>query len=186
MKKGRQWTWSAWAGRLPVGPRGNYATASVLAAALFLCLLTLALLMRQLAPTPAELDERPMLLARRAAAAEVFAHLYLFDCEQAAQAAIAPGLRDLAGKTGLYQTEAFEPALVCLDARLSRAGLASVEVHLRANRLVEPLLDLECVGDMRHGDLCQKAFIYAKRRGRAIGLALSEKLGNAENGLAAP
>lgn len=177
MKKGRQWAWRAWADRVPVGPRGNYATASALAAALFLGLLTLALMMRQLAPTPVQLDELPMFAARRVAAAEVFSHLYLFECEQAAQNAITPGLRDFAGKTGLYETEAFEPALACLDTHLARAGLASVEVHLRANRSLESLLDLECVGNMRHGELCQKAFVYAKRRGRVIGLTLSAKLG---------
>lgn len=177
MKKGRQWAWRAWADRVPVGPRGNYATASALAAALFLGLLTLALMMRQLAPTPVQLDEQPMLVARRAAAAEVFSHLYLFECEQAAQNAITPGLRDFASKTGLYETEAFEPALNCLDKYLAQKGLASVEVHLRANKSVEPLLDLECVGDMRHSELCQKAFIYAKRRGKVVGLALSTKLG---------
>lgn len=186
MRKGRQWAWRAWADRLPVGPRGNYATASAISATLFLCLLSLALMMRQLAPTPAELDELPMLAAKRAAAAEIFSHLYLFDCERAAQEAIAPGLRNFARKTGWYETAAFEPALACLDERLRGAGLHSLEHYLRANRTIEPLLDLSCIGDLRQGELCQSAFAYAKNRGRAVGLALSEKLGSIEKAPGAP
>lgn len=161
-------------------PTGNYARASILAAMLFFSLLTGAIFMRELAPTPPELDEQPILLARRVAAAEVFASVYLLECEAAALEAIKPGFRQIARRTGLYSTEAFAPAIACLDARLAKAGLGSVERQLRANLTIQPLLDLQCVGDLRQSDLCLRAFAYAKNRGKTVGVMLSNKLGEAE------
>lgn len=180
-RKGRKWTWTAWEGAV-VGPwPGNYAKASLLAGMIFFALLTCALMMKAVAPTPPEMDESPMLVAKREAARTLFQSIYMADCDLAALAAIKEPFRSVAKKTGLYSPEAFAPVLKCIDEHLAAIGVGSIERQLRANKPTEPLLDLNCVGDLRQGDLCTRAFTYARNRGHFIGMRLAEKVSSAES-----
>lgn len=175
-RKGRKWAWDAWDAGVRKTWAGNYATASALAALCFFALLSLATILKAVSPTPVELDEYPMLVAKRAVAKRVFESVYMADCDLAALHSIKEPLRTLARKTGFYSAEAFPSALKCLDENLSANGFSPVDVQLRAARNTEALLDLSCVGDLRQTDLCSRAFIYAQKRGDQVGTLVAGKL----------
>lgn len=173
---GRDWAWRRWDDAAGKAWRGNYATASLLAGMTFFALLAFATVLKNVSPTPVELDESPMMLAKREAAREIFQSVYLAECELAALAAIEEPFRSFARKTGFYAPEAFKPALACLDQRLGAAGYASLETQLRSNRSLAILLDLECVGDMRQSELCARAFIFAKKRASSVAERLADAI----------
>lgn len=180
-RKGRKWTWQAWEASLNRAWKGNYATASALTGLVFLALLTFAIVLRSVSPSPIELDEFPLSLAKREAAKHVFRDIYMSDCELAAQGAIKEPFRTWAKKTGMYSTEAFPAAIACLESHLASNDMASLDVQLRANRKVAALLDLSCVGDLRSSELCERAFDYAKNRGAQVGESLAAKLIRTQN-----
>jgi hypothetical protein len=175
-RRGRKWAWEFWDASLKKAWLGNYVIASALAALLFFVLLGFAIVLKAVSPTPAEIDEFPMLVAKRAAAKHVFRELYMADCEQAALARIKEPFKTLAKKTGFYSTEAFAPALKCLDEHLAANGFSSLDVQLRSNKSTAALLDLNCVGDLRQTELCNRAFSYAQEKGGQIGSVVAGKL----------
>lgn len=186
-RRGRRWTWEAWDAGLSKAREGKSATASALAALCFFALLSLSAILKAVSPTPAEMDEYPMLVAKRAAAKRVFADLYMADCEQAALGTISEPFRLFARKTGFYSAEAFPSAIECLDARLMANGLSSLDVQLRAERSMAALLDLSCVGDLRQTELCSRAFAYAQNKGNQVGAMVADRLAKSDGqGFVAP
>lgn len=179
-KKGRQWTWWLWESSKMRPWRGNYATASILAGMLFCALLAWAMVMRAVAPYPPTMYEHPILVAKRSAGHVLFSTIYMPECELAALGKIDEPYRSIARKTGYFASEAFEPAMSCLDERLAAAGLPSIEHSLRASPVYESLFSLICVGDLRAFEPCQRAFEMADSRGRRVAEALAAELSRRE------
>ena len=175
-RKGRQWTWQRWDKAITAAMGGNYATASILAGMLFLALLGAALVMRAVAPTPQELDDVPLAYAKRLAAHAVFERVNLPECEQAALGQIHGPYKAFAIKTGLYQAEAFPPALACLDDRLREAKLDTLAVQLKSPKNLGVFMELSCSGDLRESDPCERAFEFAKTKAPKVGEAIASAL----------
>ena len=176
-RAGRAWTWAVWE-REPSKRRRDYASASKASAGLFVALLALAMTIKHVAPTPAELSDSPLASARRVAASETFRLAYLPDCEQAALAAIEEPYRTLASKLGAYEPAAFSQALACLDAKLGEAGLAPLQSQLMSGA-DSALLTLDCAGELRDSEVCARAFSLAANRGRKLGKVLAAVLSRA-------
>lgn len=176
-RKGRHWTWERWE-RAPGarGRNGNYATASIIAGMVFFALLGVAIVMRAVSPTPQDLDESPLAYARRAAAREAFQGAYMADCEQLALAAIKEPFKTFAAKTGLYEPAAFAPALACLDVHLAAAGAPTLDEQLKGPNGLGAFMELDCSGELRSTDPCERAFLFSKSKSAKIGQAIAARL----------
>ena len=171
-RKGRQWTWERW-DRLSKDKKGsNYVTASALAGFVFLCLLCVALIMKAVAPTPSDLDDYPLALAKRITAQTIFTNVVLPDCELAALNSIKEPYRSFAKKTGWFEPEAFPSALVCLDEHIKETGLPPLEDILRSENGLGPVSGITCTGSLRDTDVCENAFSLTKSKSKKIGLSL--------------
>jgi hypothetical protein len=176
-RAGRAWTWEGWERSAP-RKGGNYAAASLASAGLFFVLLAVAMAVKHVAPTPAELAESPLASARRMAASKIFQAAYFPECERAALLSIEEPYRTLASKWGAYEPAAFAPALTCLDEKLAEAGLAPLLAQLRSGA-DSALLEIHCGGELRDSEVCVKAFALAENRARDLAVALEEALGGA-------
>lgn len=183
IKKGRQWAWRNWESAVGNAWRGNYATASLLAGMVFFALLSLAIVMREVAPHPPELEESPMLYAKRATVKAALSSHYVAECEEAALSGIAEPYRGLARFTGFYSVEAFSASQDCVDKKLSSMGLQSIEKQLRGDGQTAVLLDLNCVGDLRESEPCLSAFVFARKKGERLGFLIAKTLADEEAGL---
>lgn len=179
-KKGRQWAWRNWESAVGNAWSGNYATASLLAGMFFFALLTLAIVMREVAPHPFELEESPMLYAKREAVKATLSNHYMPECEAAALSRIAEPYRRLARLTGFYAVEAFTASHDCVDQKLNGMGLQSIEKQLRGDWQTAILLDLNCVGDLRESEPCSSAFVFARKKGERLGLLIAKTLADKE------
>jgi hypothetical protein len=182
-KRGRQWTWQNWENVVSSVWRGNYATASLLAGMIFFALLTLAIVMREVAPHPPELEESPLLYAKREAVKVALSAHYIPECEEAALSKIVEPFRAFARGTGFYAASAFASSHECLDQMLRSLGLQSIEKQLRGDEQTSILFDFNCGVDLRESEPCLSAFVFAKNRGERLGLLIAKTLSEKEAGL---
>lgn len=140
--------------------------APVLAMGLFLIFVGGAMVMKNVAPQKAILEESPMASAQSLAAGKIFKNIYLAECEAAALERIEPTYRKLA-QLGLLRPESFPEALECLNDKLQDAGLPTLEDQLRQTPHQE-WLDASCVGKLKSSGLCQRGFDLAKTQAAKV------------------